>query len=271
MRGFDIESLQQLTESHYHLQQVISSPLDYAIPVNRCRSYALLTLKSRIVCDIQFARSTVEELMFRKVACNARVFFRAPSSLVNAYFEQNMRPERAQESDETPARKTLSIAALNRLDEHLFSQMATGARFCCVAYNQRCAWMQFNAMIPALTTSTTLWGADLEVDDDDDDERHGDEGTTSKSASGSRMQSSKSSPQQRIDRPLLPAELLAVQGWPVLLPANSPFTERLPEPFKFKSLQRSTSLDLRRLAGNSMHVVQIGAALAFAMLATHEK
>ena len=110
-RNFDVESFREAVSEKYHLEQVISSPLDFGVPAHRCRSYCLLTLKSKIVVDIPYSRASLSELLFQKVATNAKIFFRAPSSLVNSYCVAHERADRKDE-DDTPARKCLTKSAL---------------------------------------------------------------------------------------------------------------------------------------------------------------
>eukprot|EP00969_Alexandrium_andersonii_P104315 4603632-Alexandrium_andersonii.AAC.1 len=42
--------------------------------------------------------------------------------------------------------------------------------------------------------------------------------------------------ERKIDRPLVDLELLACQGWPVLLPANHEFAQKLPVVFHFAAV-----------------------------------
>ena len=234
-------------EGRYIIEKLECSPVDFGVPVKRARSYALMTLKSAVVVQIPWARASWEELeITQAVEATGRMFFRAPKSLVERFIVENTRPEHAH-TDVGSARATLTASALARLDDHLWSHRVAGATFAAVGYNQRLEFMSFDNKIPTLTRSSTIWGASL------------DETPTSGAT---------------IDRPLLAIELLACQGWPVLLPAEDERTGRLPLPFQFRHVyvySADVSLsdaEIQKLAGNGMHVLQVAVALAWSLLCT---
>ena len=192
-RAFDFNTLNEFLSPWYGLEQMVCSPVDFGVPVKRNRSYILMSLKSAVVIDVPFARTSMQDLeIFQQVVGCARMFFRAPGSAVARFIKDNIRPERL-ELEESDARCTLTQAAASRLEEHLVSQVISGASFACIAYNQRLEFMAFDDKVPALTRSSTLWGATLPP--------------------GTAVEGSV------IDRPMIPIELVGVQGWPVLLAA----------------------------------------------------
>ena len=144
--------------------------------------------------------------------------------------------------------KLADLRFRSRLDEHVIAATADGVPFACIAYGQNRSYMKFDQYLPALTTSAAIWGKSFRMAMADE--------TT-------------------VDRMLLPIELLGGQGWPVLLDANDPQSERLPQPLQYRNVhchQDGESIEenaMIRLAGNGMHTVQVGSALLFCVLATH--
>ena len=246
-RALDWESMRLYMEPRYVIEQLQCTPLDFGVPVKRARSYAVMTLKTAVVMQIPWARSSWEELeLMQAVESTGRIFWRAPKSLVERFCSENARPEQVHAEVGSP-RATLTTAALQRLEDHLWFHRVAGAKFACIAYNQRLEFMTFDAKVPTLTRSSTIWGSSLD-----------ETGTTSAS----------------IDRPLLPVELLGCQGWPVMLAADDERTRRLPLPFRYQHIHSHSpdislsDAEIHRLAGNGMHVLQIGAALAWTLLCT---
>ena len=167
------------------LQQLIFSPCHLGIPVHRTRSYCLLTLKSKIVIDIPWELKCAQELLFQELRTTDKVYFRAPNTYVSRYLAQHEREDPSAEG-ESPARRCLTLPQLSRLDEHLFAGLSEDKDFLCVAYSQNRSFVSFDEYVPALTTSAAIWGKNL------------------RDAGG-------------VDRMLLPIEMLATQGWAVLL------------------------------------------------------
>ena len=128
------------------------------------RSYCLLTLKSRIIIDIPFARSAASDLVFQDVVSSAKMFFRSPTSLVDAHCQANEKPSRRDEADTAP-RRCLTEGQLSRLDEHIQHFIAQEARFACINYSQNLSHMKFDHWVPALTTSATVWGKSFKQND----------------------------------------------------------------------------------------------------------
>ena len=61
-----------------------------------------------------------------KLACSGKIYFRAPKGMVDKHCIDQECCQRLGEAD-SPPRKTLTKAALSRLDEHLFALEAEGA------------------------------------------------------------------------------------------------------------------------------------------------
>ena len=244
-RNFDVQALRSAVEPRYLLQQVICSPLNFGVPVHRKRSYCLLTLKSKIVVEVPWQLSSVEDLLFAEVRVSAKVFFRAPSSFVTHYMTLHQRPEREAEA-ETLARKCLTMSQVTRLDEHILGGLADDKAFLWVAYSQNKSFMSFDEFVPALTTSATIWGKNM------------------RDAGG-------------VDRMMMPIELIAAQGWAVLLDVTDEKSSRLPMPLRYRNVARWVegvsvrAADMVKMAGNGMHVSQVGACLLYALLGTRKK
>ena len=136
---------------------MVFSPMDVGIPVHRQRSYCVLTLKSHIVLSIPFARSTAADLVFQKVVVSAKLYFRAPQSLVSAHCKENEKECRREDAESSP-RRCLTDGQLSRLDEHIQHFICNDARFACINYAQNLRHMKFDQYVPALTTTATVWG-----------------------------------------------------------------------------------------------------------------
>ena len=73
---------------------------------------------------------------------------------------------------------------------------------------------------------------------------------------------------------MLPVEMLAAQGWPVLREASASSSKRLPVPMQFRHIlhrQEGLSLtdsEMQRLAGNGMHLCQVGLPLLYVLTAS---
>ena len=114
-----------------------------------------------------------------------------------------------------------------------------GRRFFCSNVKHNSRMWSMDACVPALTTeSTFIWGKDL--------------------ATG------------RINRPMLPYELLGVHGWPVLLARDHDLSNMLPSCFTFRhAFQPARALDaasITRLAGNGMYIAQVTMAITGVLL-----
>ena len=248
-RSFDVATFTKATSSKYVLNQISFCPTSLGWPSKRSRSYCLLTNKKHIVVNIPMSVQTAEQLLYQQLRTNAKIFFRAPSSMVTAYCERNMREDRQDEPDSMP-RKTLSKGSLSRLDEHVTAAVHSNLDFLVVAHNQSRHFMAFDNLVPALTRSSMPWGRSL------------------KSSSLEPVGSDKIS----IDRPLLPYECLAAMGWAVLLPLEDGRSQRLPAKLSFKAVycgDGPSDAELRSMAGNGMHCGAIALVLSYVLLATH--
>ena len=93
---FDILGFMELMQDMFYIQQVKFSPTDLGIPAHRFRSYTLSVNKARVVTRIPFSKECLQERFFRKMACTAEVFFRAPESYVMAYLFSLVRAVRGE-------------------------------------------------------------------------------------------------------------------------------------------------------------------------------
>eukprot|EP00971_Amphidinium_carterae_P339791 6477778-Amphidinium_carterae.1 len=130
-----------------------------------------------------------------------------------------------------------------RLNDHIEAAKKKGyTGYLCINVRQNASQFQSNALIPALTSKTSLIvGVDISVQDKE-----------------KRLAES---------RPLLGYEALGTQGWPVLLPKEHPLVSLLPRSLTFGHLLRDQAAlgneILLQVFGNGMHTSCVGLMLIY--------
>ena len=138
VRYFDVEPLAKLLErAHFIVQQVVFSPLDLGVPTHRMRSYILAVHKKQVKIRVPFQVPDLEPLFWRQVQASAKIYFRAPSSLLQA-----MLPHRSDEVADEDYRpeSCMSVGDNKRLKKYLEVAQKKGLKFLCASVTQK-SWI----------------------------------------------------------------------------------------------------------------------------------
>lgn len=249
---FDFLGFMELMQDMFYIQQVKFSPTDLGIPAHRFRSYTLSVNKARVVTRIPFSKECLQERFFRKLACTAEVFFRAPESYVLAYLFSLVRTLRGEKVAASQFGKSswdiapenyLTMAEEVRLSEHKVTASLKQIRFLCSNITQGDAFMKFDSSCPCILRRAKIFGHNFAA-----------------SSAGSAP---------RTSRLMTPYELLAAQGLPVLLSKAHRLSSILPKELSFGSAYSGRgppTAMLSSLSGNGMHLAQVGLCFVFCVL-----
>ena len=252
---FDFLGFMELMQDMFYIQQVKFSPTDLGIPAHRLRSYTLCVNKARVVTRIPFSKECLQERFFRKMACTAEVFFRAPESYVMAYLFSLVRAVRGEtvaasqfgkSSWDIAPENYLTMAEDVRLSEQKVSASLKQIRFLCSNITQGDAFMKFDSSCPCILRRAKIFGHNFAA-----------------SSAGSAP---------RTSRLMTPYELLAAQGLPVLLSKSHTLhrlSSILPRELSFGSAYSGRgppTAMLSSLSGNGMHLAQVGLCFVFCVL-----
>ena len=238
--GFDVHGMTLYLEKHYVCETLTFSPLSLGLPASRERSYTICLLREALAFKAPFSMSFMQDHIFRERRVTGEVYFRSPWSLV----AKELAEMGVDDVESCNFRALLTPGDAERLEGHIeAAQAGSNSSFLCCNVKQRPEFYQCGQVIPALTTKTTLiFGVEM--------------------------------PEGEGGRWLLGYEHFAVQGFPVLLPGQHRLSRLLPQPLQFAHVLRHEQAlpaqILRQLAGNSMHVGQIGMSITFALLMTRQ-
>jgi site-specific DNA-cytosine methylase len=248
--SFDTEAFAALIGDKYLVKSIVFSPLDLGIPTRRTRQYSLCIRKDMLVFKVDWSIETMREIVWRTVACNARIYFRAPDCLkVPALDEMAAKrhlPSLASaQGRNIPASNILAKGDRSRLQAYINAWVnMRGSHLTFLAVNVKQSqeyYKRVDDMLPVLTTASALiWGRDTQ-------------GQLKPSY---------------IDRPLLGYESYGAHGYPVLLPAAHPLTKLLPRLLSVRAMVDKTAPNdktSKRFVGNGMHLSQVGLAVACAL------
>lgn len=253
-RLFDVVGFKMIVQDMFYVQNAVFSPTDLGIPSHRQRSYCLRTNKKDIVVRIPFELSCLREHFFRRLDADARIYFRAPTSLQKVRLLELQRLRQIEPSssqgEELNFRDLLAAGDRTRLDCYEVASKELDLPFVCVNITQNVGTVStMDGSCPALLRRSVVWGLQLD---------------------SGRPSNCPVPEEQRVDRLLLWYESLAAQGIPVLLRSTDDMTRYVPNCFSFRralyGLKGSLTGDVvASMAGNGMHVSQIGLLLVFCM------
>ena len=241
---FDWEIFESIfTASGYKVERVVFSPEDEGFPCKRPRNYVLARRVKTVEISMPFELETLQKNFWKRVVSDARIFFRAPKSAVRKHMEEVARSRHlcTDAGIEYGCADLLTYSQRERLVEYQAMAERANLDFMCAQVLQNPSFLgKVGPIVPTLLCQSMIYGRSLS-----------DEGAA-------------------VDRLLLPYEHLGVLGLPVLLPRSHPLHERLPKFLRFSSKLPSSKL-LRQVAGNGMHVCQVGTVLLVLLMGSSKR
>ena len=231
--GFDEQTLYDIIGSEYHTEKMCLCPRDLGAPVKRKRQFVLARKKDSINPIAAFSRPVFQDIFFKEVSCDARIFWRAPIHDVDAFFEKmaidRFVPNHPESGFDWIPEELLTGTMQKRLEQYTELARRKGLTFAVYNLAQNPGFMNHvDGNIPTLTRKSFLWGTHIP---------------------------NRASP---CARPLMPYEHLAAMGWPVLLPETHNLSKKLPMKLRYNVWTANKGpkpKTLRSMAGNGMHVL----------------
>eukprot|EP00971_Amphidinium_carterae_P008542 168564-Amphidinium_carterae.2 len=238
-RNFDVTGFTNCIAARYEVQRAMFSPVDLGFPVHRSRSYTLSFRKDRYSSIVPL--SELESLAFRAMRADARMYLRAPGSMiVDAALQLRSRRRKDADSESALQKHTdvMTDATKKRWQELVETAKAAGLEFALADVTQHVSFHgALSTNMPCFTTTSELWVTNV--------------------ADG-----------WEAGRPICSYELLGALGWPVLLPGEHELSDVLPYTLRFAVLQAGENMNMKSLqsfVGNGMHVSQVVAMFLWAL------
>ncbi len=160
--NFDHKKTEEFLEDMYVTQSFVHSPTQLGLPTRRAKKYTISLRKDKLVFSVPWSVPDVS-FVFRRPVATARMFFRAPASLITKHMT-NMAMNSNLPNGLAPFHY-LCAGSRKRLEAHKLRAASSGARFLCANIRQSDTWF-FDHFVPAMTFSSTLiWGLDLATAD----------------------------------------------------------------------------------------------------------
>ena len=242
VRNFDVDPLVEMLSPKFFVQRVCFSPTHLGIPAHRLRSYVLATNKAYITVDIPWQLDSLEHLFWRQLAASADIYFRAPLRFLKKAIKVKEVQQAEREGQDFiifSPELTLAAGAQRRLEDHIDSAKRRGLEFVCANIAQNVEHMLADRSCPVVLRGSVIWGVSL------------------KTGSPNRL--------------MTWYEQLGAQGVPVLLSEGHDLSAVVPEALRFKQIfveSRRVVSDRMgaSLAGNGMHLSQVGLSVVVALL-----
>ena len=258
-RSFDEEMLKYVLSPEYSVNTAVTCPTDFGIPAHRQRKYCLASLVNTMREATNTSWGSNMEIFQRELVLDASVYFRASEQIVRERAEfLAKRRFLPSEGLEDKWSHLLTRGDQRRLQEYIARGEQEGATFLCVNLAQRVDFlkMPMDGLVPPLMQKSGMYGMHLRQSDTTDSNTHSETQRTADSSG------------KHVNREMMVIECLAVQGFPVMLDGEHYAVKHLPASMRSeKHLSRLglNNNDWLSMAGNAMHVAQIGLLIVFAL------